>query len=180
MSDNAASTRGVALMNVYCSHCSTGYLLPDDLLGPRGARVRCPACGKTFVVLLDTASSTGDPVPTGVAAPTPLAADRIEPAPTAVEPEAPSATVTKAAGDGGAGGGDETLAHELLDGLAREKGPRLETARLSGRVLAEFGPELMSVYEEYRRRLGSAGSPLTFKRVLKELWAVDLITGVET
>src|SRR5262245_50730582 len=37
-------------MNVRCPHCSTGYQLPDHLLGPRGARVRCPQCGKSFVV----------------------------------------------------------------------------------------------------------------------------------
>ena len=167
-------------MNVYCSHCSTGYLLPDDLLGPRGARVRCPACGKTFVVLLETAPTAGESDPGVEAAPMPLAAERVEPAPATMEPEAPGENAAEPAGDGGPRGGDETLAHQLLDGLAREKGARLETARLRGRVLAEFGPELMSVYEEYRRRMGSAGSPLTFKRVLKELWAVDLITGVET
>jgi predicted Zn finger-like uncharacterized protein len=167
-------------MNVYCSHCSTGYLLPDDLLGPRGARVRCPACGKTFVVLLETAPSSGDPGTAGDVAPTPLAAERVEPEPAAAgEPRAPMAAPEEPAGDGGSPQRDETLAHQLLDGLAREKGARLERARLDGRVLAEFGPELMSVYEEYRRRLGSAGSPHTFKRVLKELWAVDLITGVE-
>jgi hypothetical protein len=82
-------------------------------------------------------------------------------------------------GEGRPGPGDETLARQLLDGLAREKGERLETARQRGRVLAEFGPELMTAYEEYRRRLGSGSSPLAFKKVLKELWAVDLITGVE-
>ncbi|HUK62502.1 MAG TPA: zinc-ribbon domain-containing protein [Dongiaceae bacterium] len=166
-------------MNVFCSHCSTGYLLPDHLLGPRGARVRCPACGKTFVVLLETApasAATGpadapDPEPVEPGPGAPVAAAAPEPVPPA-DPEPASA--------GRSGGADEALAHQLLGELAREKGARLERARRQGRVLAEFGPELMSVYEEYRRRLGDGGTPHAFKKVLKELWSVDLITGVET
>jgi predicted Zn finger-like uncharacterized protein len=165
-------------MNVFCSHCSTGYLLPDDLLGPRGARVRCPTCGKTFVVLLETASAAGAASPAGASEPGPVAAEPVDVEPiVTVEPLVP--LVDGSPGPVRTGPGDETLARLLLDGLAREKGERLETARRGGRVLAEFGPELMTAYEEYRRRLGSGGSPLAFKKVLKELWAVDLITGVE-
>jgi predicted Zn finger-like uncharacterized protein len=167
-------------MNVFCSHCSTGYLLPDDLLGPRGARVRCPTCGKTFVVVLEPAPAAGATAPADASGLDPDATESVEPTPlTAVEP-LPMPVETVRAEAGGSGAGDEALARQLLDALAREKGTGLDRARRQGRVLAEFGPELMSVYEEYRRRLGSAASPRVFKSVLKELWAVDLITGVET
>src|SRR5262245_59400181 len=37
-------------MTVHCQHCSTRYFLPPHLMGPRGARVRCPECQGTFTV----------------------------------------------------------------------------------------------------------------------------------
>jgi predicted Zn finger-like uncharacterized protein len=174
-------------LTVYCSHCSTGYLLPDHLLGPRGARVRCPKCGKTFVVLRETAGETEA---------APGFADT-----NAVEPLAPEATPTAAISDFVSGAiyeapapgtgyapdatpadvatADDALAREMLDALAAECGPRLAEARGRGRVLAEFGPELMRTFEGYRRRATDPGALLAFKRVLRDRWGVDLITGVE-
>ena len=37
-------------MPVTCPHCSTRYVLPEALLGPGGARVRCPRCREPFAV----------------------------------------------------------------------------------------------------------------------------------
>jgi predicted Zn finger-like uncharacterized protein len=37
-------------MTVHCPHCSTGYRLPGHLMGPLGARVRCPECQGSFEV----------------------------------------------------------------------------------------------------------------------------------
>ena len=37
-------------MIVTCPSCTDAYRLPESLLGPGGARVRCPRCGHTFVV----------------------------------------------------------------------------------------------------------------------------------
>lgn len=37
-------------MPVTCPHCSTRYVLPKALLGPGGARVRCPRCREPFAV----------------------------------------------------------------------------------------------------------------------------------
>jgi len=37
-------------MPVTCPHCSTRYVLPRALLGPGGARVRCPRCREPFAV----------------------------------------------------------------------------------------------------------------------------------
>jgi predicted Zn finger-like uncharacterized protein len=173
MGDNAAHGRGVMPMNVFCSHCSTGYLLPDDLLGPRGARVRCPTCGKTFVVLLETAPAEG-----GEGAPETIVEEPATPAsPESRPPESDAVTTT---GADRTRPGDEGLARELLDALADQAGPRLDSARSRGRVLAEFGPELMTVYEEFRRRVGVKGSAVAFRRALKERWGVDLLMASET
>ena len=37
-------------LNVTCPHCAARYLLPAHLLGPGGARVRCPGCARSFDV----------------------------------------------------------------------------------------------------------------------------------
>jgi len=37
-------------MPVTCPHCDTRYVLPQALLGPGGARVRCPRCREPFSV----------------------------------------------------------------------------------------------------------------------------------
>ena len=54
-------------MNVRCPHCATPFRLPPELMGPGGARVRCPACAGAFVV--DAAGAvSGDPSPAAAAA----------------------------------------------------------------------------------------------------------------
>jgi len=169
-------------MTVYCSHCSTGYLLPDHLLGPRGARVRCPNCGKTFVVLREPAAepardSMHEPavVPLGgETAPLARPADRPAEASPEPPPVATAPVVTAPVSEA-----DETLAREMLDALAGTLGPRLAEARRRGRVLSEFGPDLMRVVDEFRHRAGAPGALLAFRLVLRERWGVDLITGVE-
>lgn len=42
-------------MAIHCPACGAGYLLPANLLGARGARVRCPGCGHAFAVGRDGA-----------------------------------------------------------------------------------------------------------------------------
>jgi hypothetical protein len=46
-------------------------------------------------------------------------------------------------------------------------------------VLAEFGPDLMTAFDDYRRRAGTEASPRAFKTELREKWGVDLLTGTE-
>jgi predicted Zn finger-like uncharacterized protein len=62
-------------MTVHCPHCATGYLLPDPLVGERGARVRCPTCSGSFVVIPEN----GHAAPPSPGAPE--AASRIAPDP---------------------------------------------------------------------------------------------------
>jgi predicted Zn finger-like uncharacterized protein len=40
-------------MQVTCPHCSTRYVLLESMLGPLGARVRCPRCREPFTVSRD-------------------------------------------------------------------------------------------------------------------------------
>src|SRR3989442_14913609 len=141
-------------MTVHCPHCSTGYLLPDHLMGPRGARVRCPHCKRPFVVLREESGGTitrlDDILPT--------------------ESEAPAAS--DAAPDAEA----SRVAEEVLDSLANQLGSSLTQARSRGRVLAEFGPDVMKAFDEYRSRLGERAAPSAFRAPPKGRWGVDLTT----
>jgi predicted Zn finger-like uncharacterized protein len=144
-------------MTVQCPHCQTRYLLPDHLLGPRGARVRCPGCGQRFDVARGPEGS--DLVATATAETLTSEAATAEPV----------------------GNDDEAtqVARTVLRGLAERLGERLSTARTSGRVLAEFGPELMSAWDAYREQLGDGAPARPFRSELRTTWGVDLITGVE-
>ncbi|NOT33136.1 MAG: hypothetical protein HOP12_03095 [Candidatus Eisenbacteria bacterium] len=172
-------------MNVYCTQCSSAYLLPDHLLGPGGARVRCPACGAAFVVKRDDEETVGS-----IAAAAEAEAARVSRsfwspseefavgaevnAEELGEPVPEHASATTVTSDPA-----EQLATELLDAVAADGGERLAAAHREGRVLAEFGASILDAYDEYRRRLGGEAESVAFKRVLRERWAVDLLTGVE-
>ena len=58
-------------MPVTCPHCSTRYVLPRALLGPGGARVRCPRCREPFSVSPDgeAIAPPAKPVESAFAAP---------------------------------------------------------------------------------------------------------------
>ena len=145
-------------MTVHCPHCSTGYLLPDHLMGPRGARVRCPQCKRPFVVLREEAGATVTGSDDAM-----LHDIRLPAGPVARDGEAPDAEASR-------------IAEELLDTLAVNLGGALTQARSRGRVLAEFGPDVMKAFDEYRSRLGDRAAPAAFRAVLKERWGVDLAT----
>lgn len=142
-------------MTVQCPQCQTRYLLPDHLLGPRGARVRCPGCGHRFEVM--PGADAGD-VPAG-------------------ESQTEAATVTAAGGEGDPRATE--VARTLLRGLAERLGERLVPAKAAGRVLSEFGPELMSAWDAYREELGADAPAQPFRSELRATWGVDLISGVE-
>jgi len=141
-------------MIVHCTLCSTALALPDHLLGSRGARVRCPNCAQSFVVLREGATTVND----------------------AKHAVVPAATPGPAI-DGAVDGADAAIAREILTALSTRVGNRLEAARASGRVLAELGPDLMAAFDEYRRRAGAGASSQVFQSELRERWGVDLRTG---
>ena len=143
-------------MTAQCPQCQTKYLLPDHLLGPRGARVRCPGCGHRFDVV--PGSDASDAAPSG-------------------EPLTDATNITPAGAEGDTRATE--VARALLRGLAERLGERLVPARASGRVLSEFGPELMSAWDAYREELGTDAPAQPFRSELRATWGVDLISGVE-
>lgn len=69
-------------MHVTCPHCTTRYVLPESLLGPLGARVRCPRCREPFAVTPGGEVSTIDESATETASPAePMSAAASRPGP---------------------------------------------------------------------------------------------------
>src|SRR6185369_15593548 len=129
-------------MTVRCPHCDSRYRLPDHLLGPRGARVRCPSCGRSFVVLREGQEQQAAEVDTPA---TPVAAAQVE---VAVEPEPKELAAPEVAE------APEAVADGIVARLEARFGARLDAARGRGRVLAELGPELMAAFDEFRSKSG--------------------------
>jgi predicted Zn finger-like uncharacterized protein len=138
-------------MTVHCPHCSTGYLLPDHLVGPRGARVRCPTCEGTFVVL---ARSAGH--------------GRHDAAPSPPNPASPAQEARRWEEP-------DAVAASVLEALVATLGDDLVDARRRGRVLSTHGPKIMDAYAEYRRRAGAGAAPDPFRTELERRCGVDLI-----
>jgi len=159
-------------MTVHCPHCGTGYLLPDHLLGPRGARVRCPNCRRPFVVLREEeAAAVGamESSPADSASAPPQGGEGVP------DGLAEVASSPAAGPSPGAAGDAESTAAEVLENLANRLGSRVTDARARGRVLAELGPELMLAYDEFRARAGADAPREAFRAVLRERWGVDLL-----
>ena len=162
-------------MIITCPNCSTGYLLPEHLVGPGGARVRCPRCQHLFAVGIDGLPREPVPSATAPGSPPPEAPlDAVEEVPAGAA--APPATTAEP--------GTETesederqlaVARAVLDQLALHEGEAIERARAERRFFAEFGPALMVAYETYRRRAGEGADPSAFRTALRERWGVELV-----
>lgn len=154
-------------MIIACPNCSTGYLLPEHLVGPGGARVRCPRCQYLFAVGVD-----GQPREPALPAPgtpppeRPLEAVEETPAAAATPPPAEAKPVAE---------GALAVARMVLDQLAVHEGEALERARAEHRLFSKFGPALMLAYETYRRRVGQDADPSAFRTALRERWGVELV-----
>ncbi len=143
-------------MIISCPECGTGYLLPEHLVGPGGASVRCPRCRRLFAV-----DPRGAPQAPAGPRPEEPALEPV-PEPVAAAPAAPGA------------GGDLAVARAVLDSLSREHGGAMERARDERRLFADYGPALMAAYEAYRREAGQDAGPGPFREALRERWGVDL------
>jgi predicted Zn finger-like uncharacterized protein len=150
---------------ISCPNCSTGYLLPEHLVGPGGARVRCPRCQRLFAVGADGGPREAAP-----------------PAADAPPPERPLETVEEGAvaaaphdAPAPAGEGALEVARSVLGQLAASEGEALERAHAERRIFSEFGPALMRAYETYRRRAGRDADPGAFRTALRERWGVELV-----
>lgn len=182
---------------VACPACSTGYILPEELIGSGGARVRCPQCGRTFVVepneARDAAGShvpaedareqamEGPEVRTHDAAVPDGAAEALVPGsrdteagresreiPAGARSIAPDAAPEQSADDA------ERLANDTLDALAGRLGESVAHAASEGRLFAEHGPEIMASFDAWRRAAGRDADPAVFRAALKARWGVDL------
>jgi predicted Zn finger-like uncharacterized protein len=142
-------------LDIRCPNCETEYLLPEALLGPGGARVRCPSCQHNFAVARDGAVVPGD-TGRGPA----RGAASAEPA------ERPALTHQERR--------EVRIARMVLDEVVAHAGPALNDASARGRAFAEHGPELMAAWDEYRRRAGKDADPVPFRSLLRERWGIDL------
>jgi predicted Zn finger-like uncharacterized protein len=144
---------------IACPSCATGYLLPEHLVGPGGARVRCPSCQQLFAV-----DAKGRPKA--------LAGDLPPEQPVRVE--APAAA--PAAPGGRPGGEPLALAHEAIERLAAREGADFGRALTERRLFSSYGPALMAAYDELRGRVGAESAPAAFRQALRERWGVSLVT----
>jgi predicted Zn finger-like uncharacterized protein len=152
---------------ITCPNCSTGYLLPEHLVGPAGARVRCPRCQHLFAVDID--GQPRQPAPSAPGGPPPeRPLDAVEEAPAVAA--APSVTVAEPDAEGCL-----AVARAVLDQFAMHEGAAIERARAEHRFFAEFGPALMVAYETYRHRAGEGADPSAFRTALRERWGVELV-----
>ena len=162
-------------MIIACPNCSTGYLLPEHLVGPGGARVRCPRCQRLFAVGVD-----GQPREPALAAPAPGSPAPERPIDAVEEAPAFAATPPVTIAESGIeaepeAAGHLAIARAALEQLAVHEGEAIERAQAERRFFAEFGPALMVAYETYRRRAGAGADPSAFRTALRERWGVELV-----
>jgi len=151
-------------MIIACPHCSTGYLLPAHLLGPGGARVRCPRCHQPFAVDREGEVAETQAVPV----PPPGTTTLTEMSPASPPPGtfAPQGPVL---------GEPLTVARTVLQELASRAGGELEKACAERRLFQEFGPLLMEAFDAYRQQAGPHAGPAPFREALRERWGVELV-----
>jgi len=170
---------------VTCPHCSARYLLPAQLVGPGGARITCPSCRKTFLVPASEAVAAQRPPEAAhmESAQAEDEADRIEPValpPNAATPvEArPSARSAGAPAPAGQPSPDD-IAREVVGGLVERHGPAIVAANSVGKLFAECGADIMSAYDDYRKRAGSAAGAAPFRSALRDQLGIELPEGSE-
>jgi predicted Zn finger-like uncharacterized protein len=84
------------------------------------------------------------------------------------------APAAKSASGGGPSASPASVAAELLDALAQGREALVSEAAQRGRLFAEFGPEIIGAFEDYRRRLGRGADLACFRDAVRERWGVDL------
>lgn len=158
-------------MIITCPSCSTGYLLPEHLVGPGGARVRCPRCQFLFAVDVDGRPRESAPAPSIRPSERPLEAVPETPG----VPDPPVAGAEPKAVAGPPGPEHLAVARAVLEQFALDRSGAIERAQAEHRFFAEFGPALMVAYEAYRSRAGEGAGPSAFRTVLRERWGVELV-----
>ncbi len=145
-----------------CPSCKREYLLPQSLMGMRGARVRCPVCSKRFDVDADgqVCEAAEESTPQEIATTAPLERSL-------------GGTQTAATSPA------EAHARAALDALVAKVGPGLFEAASQQRLFREHGPALLEAFDDYRRRAGSGAPPEAFGAELRERFGIDLLPAAE-
>lgn len=133
-------------MIVTCAHCATRYVMDDALLGPAGARVRCPRCEEHFIV-----------APPGPG-----------------DAPAPEAAPARPAGAGKGPPPADPSPDPELDALETRLGPGLAAAHTRGRLFADHGPALLDAFDAFRRRSARPDAAAAFRAALERRWAIRL------
>lgn len=135
----------------------------------QGFVVHCPACAAGYLLPRSLVGALGARVTCpgcGAAFEVDAAGERLE-APGA-EPPHPDA-----------GAEARALAAAVLDELAGRHGAALAAAAAEGRLFRDHGPELLTAFDEYRRRAGERGGAPAFREELRRRWRVDLFPLAE-
>jgi hypothetical protein len=141
-------------------------------MGPAGAQVRCPSCRGVFGVARDgTVREIAAPAPASGGAPRRPAT---RPAPPAPAPASPPGDATRVAAPAPA---PEQVARELVGELAARAGDAPRVAFEGGRLFSEWGPALIELFAEYRRRAGGSADPAPLRAAIRERWGIDLPEG---
>ena len=160
-------------MNVRCPHCGSRYELPEHLMGPAGAQVRCPDCRGVFGVGRD--GKVHGPGRASSPAPTPASEPRDpDPIPVDAPAGAPALGAAPAPAPVRARSSPETVARTLVSELALRAGEAPRQAFARGTLFSEWGPALAELYGEYRRRVDAAASGAPLRAALLERWGIEL------
>jgi len=135
---------------IACPSCSTGYMLPEHLVGPGGARVRCPRCQELFEVDADGIPRIGAPV-APVAPAIPVAS--VESAPVEA---APAEVASRAVGQ---------IADSAAPARSAAPAPPREAAAEAAPP-APAGPPLELVEEPARPEAPAGDEPLAIARAV--------------
>ena len=172
-----------SIVPVICPGCATRYVLPSQLLGPSGARICCPACGLTFVLLPDgeltavlgrpeSANSTGRPGGPATAAAADIAPPSLERAepPLGASPGASPANGTEATHTTHAA---RALALDVLHALDDPPGG-FALAAAEARLFADHGRVLIGAYEALVLESVGEVTAAVFREALFDVAGLDL------
>jgi predicted Zn finger-like uncharacterized protein len=160
-------------MIITCPACSSRYVLAESLLGPGGARVRCPRCGDSFVVAAVEPRRWSDETK-GAESGEAVAESRPPDLETAsAAPESRSEASNEEPAEVEDLSAPVGIARALIARLDRRDRDALQRAHARSRLFSQFGPELLDLFDAYRDAApGSSSRP--FLEALRRDCGIDL------
>jgi predicted Zn finger-like uncharacterized protein len=175
---------------VRCPHCTGEFTLGADgeVISAAGAReaaiappapapAPAPAAARTAApaavpATASAAASVAEPVAKPARKPTPqrTPATQGTPATQSSAARAPAAAATAPAAEVDSA---RAIARRVLDELVARKGTAMKDANARGRLLSEFGPDLIAAFDAFRKESGLV-SPAPFRDELLGRFGIDL------